>query len=135
MTGYIPVNEACIKARISLYMLNKYINEGKVRVKDTTDMTQKNRTRVRYVSYQDILDVLNCLELSYVDIKLVKSLFGISPRVVRYQIKNHRLRWRRNGSSLQPCVVDLELYVSGSTPESAVSALTIPSQAPSEIRS
>lgn len=119
MTGYIPINEACAKAEISRYMLNKYISEGKVRAKDTTDMTKKGRRRVRYVSYQDILDELNGLELNYVDIKLVNSMFGITPRVVRYQIKNHRLRWRRKGTSRQPCVADLELYVSGSMPEPA----------------
>lgn len=133
MTGYIPINEACVRAGISVYMLNKYVSEGKIRVKDTTDMTKKGRAKVRYVSYQDILDAQNGLELDYVGIKQVDSMFGIASRVVRYQVENHRLRWRRNGTNLQVCVSDLELYASGSMPESAARSKATLSQAATQI--
>jgi hypothetical protein len=111
MIGYLPINEACGKAEITIYMLNKFIDDGKVRVKETTDISRHRKSRLRYVCLQDIIDAQSGLELSYIDISRVGSIYGITPNAVRYQIKNHRLRWRRNGVHIQPCVSDLDLFV------------------------
>lgn len=110
MTGYLPINEACAKAGITRTMLNRLIAEGKVRAKDTSLILQ-GRAQVRYVAYQDIIDVQTGLDLEYVDIQKAGPEYGIAPRAVRYQIRHHRIRWRRAGTRLQPCAPDLDMFV------------------------
>jgi hypothetical protein len=111
MNGYLPVHEACAKAGITSRMLTRLIAEGKVRAQDTHDKAKSGRPLVRYVSFQDILDAQTGLGLNYIDIHKVGSEFGIAPRCVRYQIRHHRLRWRREGAYLQPCIPDLDMFI------------------------
>jgi hypothetical protein len=113
MIGYLPINEALGKAGISMYMLNRLVENGKVRVKETSDISRHSNSRLRYVCLQDIIDALSGLELSYIDISRVSSVYGLTPNAVRHQIKNRRLRWRRDGVHLQPCAADLDLFVQG----------------------
>ncbi|MDR1242225.1 MAG: hypothetical protein LBM00_05520 [Deltaproteobacteria bacterium] len=114
MIGYLPINEASGKAGITIYMLNKLIEDGKVRVKETSDISRHSNSRLRYVCLQDIIDAQSDLELSYIDISRVGSVYGLTSNAVRHQIKKHRLRWRRNGVHLQPCSSDLDLFVQDS---------------------
>ncbi len=109
MNGYLPLHEACDKAGITLRMLNRLIAEGKVRVKDTCCIL-KGRPQIRYVAYQDIIDAQTGFEPAYIDIQNVDAEYGITPQAVRQQIEKRRLRWRRVGARLQPCVQDLDMF-------------------------
>ena len=111
MKEYLLIKEACVKVGITAYMLNKLIEEGKVRVKETSDISRHSDSRLRYVCLQDILDAQSGLELRFMDIGQVMKEYGITPNAVRHQIRRRRLRWRRNGVTLQPCVSDLELFI------------------------
>ena len=111
MNGYVPADEACKKAGITLRILNRLIAEGQVRVKDTSCIQQGRRPQIRYVVYQDILDAQAGVELSYIALHNVSERYGISPRAVRHQIEGRRVRWRRVGAQLQPCAPDLDMLV------------------------
>jgi len=111
MKGYLPLSEACRETGMTLYALNSLIDTGMVRVKKTSDITRGGAKRQRYVFLQDILDAQSGLELSYMDISKVYSVYGLTASAVREQIKKHRLRWRRRGVHLQPCVSDLEAFL------------------------
>ena len=113
MTEYLPPHEACEKAGITLYHLEKLIAHGKVRFQETTDITGKRQAPLRFVCAGDILDAQNGVELSFIDIKNVPEEYGITTSAVRYHIKRGRLRWRRTGLNLQPCKADLDQFVQG----------------------
>lgn len=115
MNGYLPPHEACEKTGISIYTLTKLIEQGKVRTQETTDITSSSSNKLKFVCLDDISDALDGRELEYVDISLVGSEYGITPSAVRYQIKRGRLRWRRQGDSLQSCKPDLDQFVEGAT--------------------
>ena len=111
MNGYLPLHEACDKAGITLRMLNRLIAEGKVRVKDTCFIL-KGRPQVRYVVYQDIIDAQTGVEPGYIDLQHVDTEYGVTPQAVRHHIQKLRIRWRRVGAHLQPCVPDLDMFLS-----------------------
>lgn len=111
MNGYLPVREACDKTGMTLYFLNKLIDEGKVRMHETSNITKRRNLQIRLVCTQDIMDAQSGVELRYIDIKSVGDLYGITPNAVQYQIKRNRLRWRRNGMHLQVCVSDLKQFL------------------------
>ncbi|MDL2313946.1 hypothetical protein LJC36_03080 [Desulfovibrio sp. OttesenSCG-928-C14] len=111
MNGYLPAKEACVKTGMTLYLLNKLINDGRIRLKETSDITKRRNSRIRLVCVQDIIDVQTGVELRYLGVKRVGEEFDITPNAVRYQIKHHRLRWRRNGVYLEVCISDLEHFL------------------------
>lgn len=111
MNGYVSISEACNKAMLSHYQLNKLIEEGKVRIKDTTDITKRSSSRLRSVCLQDIFDAKSGIVLPYIDISDVGEIFDLTPGSARYLIKSGRLRWRRENSHTQLCRSDLELFV------------------------
>ncbi len=113
MNDYLPAREACAKAGITLRMLTRLIAEGKVRAQDTYNNAHKEQAMVRYVAFQDIIDAQTGLDLNYIDIQKVGAEYGITPRAVRYQIQHNRLRWRREGARLQPCIPDLDMFIKG----------------------
>lgn len=111
MNGYLPISEACGKTGTTLYLLTKLIDEGRVRMKETSDITKRRNTQLRLVCIQDIIDAQSEIELRYIDIKSVGDIYGITPNAVRYQIRRHRLRWKRNATCLQVCISDLEQFL------------------------
>ena len=111
MNGYLPDNEACEKLGMKLYALNKLIDAGKVRMKETSNLTKRRHSPVRLVCIQDIMDAQSNIELRYIDVKSVGDVYGLTPNAVRYHIMHHRLRWRRQGANLQACADDLDIFV------------------------
>lgn len=120
MTGYLLAKEACERSGITPYILNKLIDEGKVRMKETTDITRGGGTvLLRFVCFQDILDVQAGLEPAFIDLQHVGTIYGITPGAVRFHIKKRRIRWRRNGLKLQPCKPDLDQFLQGNHQQGA----------------
>lgn len=111
MSGYLPVKEACVKTGMTLYLLNKLVEEGKVRLKETSDITKRRSSRIQLVCVQDIIDAQTGVELHYLGIKNAGEAYDISTNAVRYQIKHRRLRWRRTGTHLEVCISDLEQFL------------------------
>lgn len=111
MNGYLPPHEACEKAGITAYVLTKLIGQGKVRTLSTVDITSSRNSPLKFVCLQDIRDALAGIELVYVDISVACTQYGVTPSAVRYHIRRGRVRWRRDGTALQPCKPDLDLFV------------------------
>lgn len=111
MKGYLPIDKACAIKDITLYVMEKLIDEGKVRAKESINIGGGKNAKLLFVCLQDVTDALMGVDLPYIDIGQVEAAFGITPRVVRFHIGNHRFRWRRDGQRLQPCISDLEAYI------------------------
>lgn len=80
-------------------------------MKKTSDVTKRRNFQVRLICIQDIIDAQSERDLRYIYIRNVGGVYGITPNAVRYQIRHHRLRWRRLGTNLQVCVSDLEQFI------------------------